>query len=141
MNSSRRSVVANVDTIDQLLAGAVDRVTAQPDGQLMLAAPRPSVLFPGSFNPLHAGHVLLARIAEDIRQQPLAFEISVTNVDKPPLAGETVQTAAYAIRLEVAGRTYESADIPRQVAPVSEDHLRDRGGYGGAAGRAEILWR
>ncbi len=25
------------------------------------------------------------------RQQPLAFEISVTNVDKPPLAGETVR--------------------------------------------------
>ncbi len=85
------SVVANVDTIDQLLAGEVDRVTAQPDGQLTLAAPRPSVLFPGSFNPLHSGHVLLARIAEDIRQQPLAFEISVTNVDKPPLAGETVR--------------------------------------------------
>jgi hypothetical protein len=26
-----------------------------------------------------------------MRQQPLAYEISVTNVDKPPLAGETVR--------------------------------------------------
>ncbi len=43
------------------------------------------MLLPGSFNPLHAGHVLLARIAEELRQQPAAFEISVTNVDKPPL--------------------------------------------------------
>jgi len=34
---------------------------------------------------------LLARVAEELRQQPLAFEISVTNVDKPPLAGETVR--------------------------------------------------
>jgi len=82
---------ANVDSIDQLLAGEVDRVTAQPDGQMMLSAPRPVVLFPGSFNPLHAGHVLLARVAEEHKQQPLAFEISVTNVDKPPLAGETVR--------------------------------------------------
>jgi hypothetical protein len=85
------AVVATVDPIDQLLAGALDRVTAQPDGQMMLSAPPPALLFPGSFNPVHAGHVLLARVAEELTQQPLAFEISVTNVDKPPLAGETVR--------------------------------------------------
>jgi nicotinamide mononucleotide (NMN) deamidase PncC len=79
------------DTIDRLLAGELDRVTVQPDGQMMLSAPPPVVLFPGSFNPMHEGHVLLARVAEEHRQQPLAFEISVTNVDKPPLAGETVR--------------------------------------------------
>jgi Cytidylyltransferase-like len=85
------TVVATVDTIDQLLAGELDRVTAQPDGQMMLSAPRPLVLLPGSFNPVHAGHVLLARAAEELRRQPLAFEISVTNVDKPALPGETVR--------------------------------------------------
>jgi Cytidylyltransferase-like len=85
------TVVAAVDTVDQLLAGEFDRVTVQPDGQMMLSAPRPFVLFPGSFDPMHEGHVLLARVAEELRQQPLAFEISVTNVDKPPLAGETVR--------------------------------------------------
>ena len=85
------TVVAAVDAIDQLLAGELDRVTVQPDGQMMLSAPQPFVLFPGSFNPMHEGHVLLARVAEELRQQPLAFEISVTNVDKPPLAGETVR--------------------------------------------------
>ena len=85
------TVVATVDTIDQLLAGELDRVTVQPDGQMMLSAPQPLVLLPGSFNPMHEGHVLLARVAEELRQQPLAFEISVTNVDKPPLAGETVR--------------------------------------------------
>ena len=47
-------VDAPTDTIDQLLAGEVDRVTVQPDGQMMLSAP-------------------------------------TTNVDKPPLAGETVR--------------------------------------------------
>jgi hypothetical protein len=85
------TVVAAGDTIDKLLAGDLDRVTVQPDGQLMLAAPRSLVLFPGSFNPMHEGHVLLARVAEELSRQPLAFEISVTNVDKPPLAGETVR--------------------------------------------------
>lgn len=89
--SFQETFVANVDRIDQLLAGELDRVTAQPDGQMTVSAARPLVLFPGSFNPLHSGHVLLARVAEDLRQQPLAFEISVTNVDKPPLAAETVR--------------------------------------------------
>jgi hypothetical protein len=85
------TVIATMDIIDQFLAGEFDRVTVQPDGQLMLSAPRPSMLLPGSFNPMHAGHVLLARVAEEIRQQPLAFELSVTNVDKPPLEGRTVR--------------------------------------------------
>jgi hypothetical protein len=80
-----------MDPVDQLLAGEVDRVTVQPDGQMMLSAPRPVLLLPGSFNPVHAGHMLLARAAEELTQQPLAFEISVTNVDKPSLTGKTVR--------------------------------------------------
>ena len=85
------TITANVDILDRFLAGEFDRITAQPDGQLTVSAPRLPVLFPGSFNPLHAGHVLLARLAEELTQQPLAFEISVTNVDKPPLEGKTVR--------------------------------------------------
>jgi hypothetical protein len=85
------TIVASVDSIDQLLAGEVDRVTAQPDGQMTLSMPHLPVLMPGSFNPMHAGHMLLARVAEELRQQPLAFEISVINVDKPPLAPQTVR--------------------------------------------------
>ncbi len=85
------TLVPSADTVHQLLAGAVDRVTVQPDGQLVLAAPGPIVLFPGSFNPMHQGHALLARVAEELRSQPLAFEISVINVDKPPLTEKEVR--------------------------------------------------
>lgn len=85
------TVPAATDRIDQLLAGELARVTVLPDGQIALSAPPPPMLFPGSFNPMHEGHVSLARVAEDLRQQPLTFEISVTNVDKPPLAAETVR--------------------------------------------------
>jgi len=83
--------VAPADAIDQLLAGGIDRVTVEPDGQVALSPPRRRVLLPGSFNPVHDGHILLARIAQEIRQQPFAFELSVTNVDKPPLDEITVR--------------------------------------------------
>src|SRR3954465_7366201 len=85
------TIIASGDAIDHLLAGELDRVTVQPDGQMILSAPQPVVLFPGSFNPMHEGHVLLARVAEEHTQQPLAFELSATKVARPPLAGETVR--------------------------------------------------
>jgi hypothetical protein len=37
------AIAATVDTIDQLLAGELDRVTVQPDGQTMLSAPKPLI--------------------------------------------------------------------------------------------------
>lgn len=85
------AVIGTADALDQLVAGELNRVTIEPDGQILLSAPPPVVLFPGSFNPLHAGHVLLARVAQELRQQPVAFEISVANVDKPPLESATVR--------------------------------------------------
>ena len=90
-DESFAETVAGPDPIDRLLAGEHDRVSVQPDGQMLLSATSPAVLFPGSFNPLHAGHVSLAQVAAELSGQPVAFEISVTNVDKPPLAGETVR--------------------------------------------------
>ena len=135
------AVVALQDGIERLLAGKIDRVTAQPDGQILLSAPPPPVLLPGSFNPVHTGHLLLARVAEDLKQQPAVFEISVTNVDKPPLTGEAVRRRLTQFAWKSSGRNHESADIPREVALVSKDDVRDRSRYGGEARCAEILQR
>jgi len=79
------------DLIDELVAGAVERVTAWPDGTLARSTPPPRSVLPGSFNPLHDGHLLLARVAQEFTGAPVAFEISVTNVDKPPLAAADVR--------------------------------------------------
>jgi hypothetical protein len=52
-------------------------------------------LLPGSFNPLHHGHDELARVAADVTGREVLFELSVVNVDKPPLThAEAEQRAA-----------------------------------------------
>jgi hypothetical protein len=56
-----------------------------------LAAPRPTILLPGSFNPLHAAHLKLADVASQRLGRPAAFELSVVNVDKLPLSRDEIE--------------------------------------------------
>jgi nicotinamide mononucleotide (NMN) deamidase PncC len=45
----------------------------------------PAGVLPGSFHPLHHGHRQLREVAERILGGPVAYEMSIGNVDKPPL--------------------------------------------------------
>jgi hypothetical protein len=78
------------DLLGALLAGDLDRLTALPDGRLVTGQPVPALVYPGSFNPLHAGHLELSRVAAEVAGVALSFELSVTNVDKPPLSTQEV---------------------------------------------------
>lgn len=44
-----------------------------------------SVVFPGMFNPFHVGHRQMIEVAREMLGMPVALEISIENVDKPPL--------------------------------------------------------
>jgi nicotinamide mononucleotide (NMN) deamidase PncC len=80
---------AHPPPIQRLISGDVSFLTVSPDGSMIPEVPFdtniPGVIFPGSFNPLHSGHETLARVVSQELNAEVAFEISVTNVDKPPL--------------------------------------------------------
>jgi nicotinamide mononucleotide (NMN) deamidase PncC len=66
-------------------------VYVEVDGQLRDDAPRSAALVSGSFNPVHGGHWGLFEVSRRRFEGRAAFELSVANVDKPPLCAEEVR--------------------------------------------------
>jgi hypothetical protein len=62
-----------------LLLGKVESACVNPSGR------PPKIVMPGAFNPLHDGHRRMSRMAQELLHEPVALEISIVNVDKPPL--------------------------------------------------------
>lgn len=58
----------------------------------------PIAVFPGAFNPIHSAHQRMAAIAARKLACPVTFELSIANVDKPPLDF-----------IEIAGRVQQFA--------------------------------
>jgi nicotinamide mononucleotide (NMN) deamidase PncC len=72
------------------VAGIVCRHPEQPaeswnDVALLPPAHRPAALLCGAFNPVHDGHRRMAEIAAKRLGVPVTWELSIANVDKPPL--------------------------------------------------------
>lgn len=72
----------------------VDYFVIGEDGTVVEEAGQLPLILSGAFNPLHEGHLGLARAAKSRELQPLAFELSARNVDKEPLAPPTVLARA-----------------------------------------------
>ena len=82
---------AHPDPLEWLLSGEAGTVTVSSDGLRAVDEPVCAALLVGSFNPLHEGHEALAKSASGILDSEVMFEMSVTNVDKPPLTAEEVK--------------------------------------------------
>ncbi len=126
-----------------LLAGR--QSVAAADGEATTPAAG-SLVFPGSFDPLHEGHRLMARIAEEIAERPVSWEISVTNVDKPLLDSISIrdraaQFAGQRLWLTRAARFMEKLSIfPEGTFVMGADtyvRLANPRYYGGSAAEAE----
>lgn len=70
--------------VESLLLGQSDCVCLAVQ-EAATSSTVPRVVFPGTFDPLHNGHREMANIAAQRLGSPAAFELSVFNVDKPPL--------------------------------------------------------
>jgi hypothetical protein len=76
--------------LDEMLAqgGAVE--VAADGSRRVHAAAAGRVLLPGAFNPVHEGHWQLAQMGQTLLGQPVAFELSLANVDKTDLSWDDV---------------------------------------------------
>ena len=52
---------------------------------------KPELIFPGSFNPLHEGHIRMRDLAEKKTGMQTTFEICAKNADKPPLTFQEIK--------------------------------------------------
>ena len=55
------------------------------DRQQLVGGADARAVFPGAFDPLHAGHRQMAQLAAERLEVPVTYEICIRNVDKPPL--------------------------------------------------------
>ena len=73
------------DPIKALLAEHVETVTVYRDGTLTADLSVAGGILAGSFDPVHRGHEAMVETAARLLDDEVTLELSVTNVDKPPL--------------------------------------------------------
>ncbi|CAO2830121.1 unnamed protein product [Amaranthus hypochondriacus] len=99
------------EELEQLLNGQINfKVYPFTSGGLTLSAER-RIILPGSFNPLHEGHLRLMEVASSLLGNGYpCFELSAVNADKPPLTISQIKERVK--QFEKAGKTIIISNQP-----------------------------
>lgn len=73
------------DLLRLVLQGEMPAILVDASRQVSTSLPQGAIILSGAFHPLHGGHLQLAHVAGQMINRPVFFELSVRNVDKPPL--------------------------------------------------------
>jgi len=71
--------------IEQLQRTEIKYFSISDNGHTVSDQSPPELLLSGAFNPLHDGHLEMARVAGQLHGKEVAFELAVDNADKTPL--------------------------------------------------------
>ncbi len=123
----------------QLILGEITaHTTSDHNGKL---------IFPGAFNPLHKGHEKMLSIAEAKTDLTGAYELSIFNVDKPPLDYTDISTRlkqftnpVWLTRLPTfleKARRFRAAHFV--LGADTLDRINDPGYYGSSTARDDAL--
>lgn len=82
----------------------IDCFSITEDGEVAETGPDQRLILSGAFNPLHEGHLGLAKEAQKRLERPIAFELAAHNADKGPLMLDEVleRAAQFAGRWPIA---------------------------------------
>ena len=114
--TERIAIGGSGDPFDLLVAGAIDTVLVRANGTITPNGMPNGAVLSGSFDPLHVGHRELATVASETLKMPVTLEMSVANVDKPPLSVPVIRE-----RLEQFTGTY---DVVLTKAPTFAEKAR-----------------
>ena len=104
------------DPIDLLVADALDTVLVSADGTITPNGRPEGAVLSGSFDPFHIGHRELATVASETLAMQVTMEMSIANVDKPPLSAPVIRE-----RLQQFTGTY---DVVLTKAPTFAEKAR-----------------